>query len=516
MNLNDADRASDELVKAIGSGRPENMARVAVAHFWPLFSAHFEMLMSVVTALPASLLDRHPLLRVLHPMTPVLARTSRTFMPVVSSEDARSMSPEELDFFVIAQMIAARFNGDVAGSLGYARRLEDRMLQLRVEARDRMDGPLWFFHLQIGSTLLAAGESSKALLEFATARQLGRLSIQADAERIALGRVALAHAVRGTVGDAERALADAVALPPVTAAHARAVRATESAVAALIGADRLSDDVDALLMALDPYDSIELSWPFALLARCRVHLARHQPEDAIEAIRLATDAHPPQQGSFAADVLAATSIDALLASGDLSWAWRTAEERGKAGVLSRLATIRLALQDGRLDTAEQELRLLAGEQSLGPAQRAESVLLSGWLALARTGALDRETALQISRIARRRDSRRLLAIIPRQLVEHVRDLLPDEAGVEFDAMIVGVSSVEMHARPALTVSERRVLNALPVHHSTAAMASAFHVSPNTVKSQLRSLYRKLGCSTRDEAVTVATRLRILVPDQASS
>nr|WP_241747846.1 helix-turn-helix transcriptional regulator [Microbacterium aquimaris] len=69
----------------------------------------------------------------------------------------------------------------------------------------------------------------------------------------------------------------------------------------------------------------------------------------------------------------------------------------------------------------------------------------------------------------------------------------------------------MVERPELTAGELRVLNALAQHDTTAAIASTFHVSPNTVKSQLASVYRKLGCSKRDDAVRIAARLNLLAP-----
>jgi DNA-binding CsgD family transcriptional regulator len=72
--------------------------------------------------------------------------------------------------------------------------------------------------------------------------------------------------------------------------------------------------------------------------------------------------------------------------------------------------------------------------------------------------------------------------------------------------------VDVPQRPALTGSEARVLGALTAHQTTAALAAALHVSPNTIKTQLKSLYRKLGCSNRDDAVNVAIRLHLITPD----
>lgn len=61
----------------------------------------------------------------------------------------------------------------------------------------------------------------------------------------------------------------------------------------------------------------------------------------------------------------------------------------------------------------------------------------------------------------------------------------------------------------LTPRERVVLAMLPEHAGSRGIAEALVVSPHTVKSQLRSIYRKLGVSSRASAVTVARRLGLL-------
>lgn len=509
MNLHDDVRAEAELRRAIASGKPETIARAAMSNVWPLYSAHFELLTAATEALPNSVLARYPVLRIVHRMTPVLARTTRPFKPLIYPDDARSMSPDELDILTLVQMIAFRFSGDVTAALIYARRLEERIQQVRVESRERIDGPLWYYHQQIGSTLLAAGDSSRALLEFATARQLGRLSPQADAERLALGRTALAHAVRGSLDDAELALAELVHQPPPTGAHVNSSTMTERTAAALVGVERMVDDVDDLLADLESYDSIELSWPFALLARTRSLLARHRADDALEALHLASDAHPTQHGSFASDVIHSATIEALWAAGDAAGARRVAGTNAKAGTLTTIASVRLALQDSRLDLAARGVRQISADLTLGPGQRVEALLLSTWVEMMRTDAVDPETARQIARLTAKRNVRRLLATMPQQLISLVRADLPESEATAFDDATAGLTHTESHRTPALTPGELRVLNALPLHPTTAAIAASFHVSPNTVKSQLKSIYRKLGCSTREEALKVAIRHRLI-------
>lgn len=68
-------------------------------------------------------------------------------------------------------------------------------------------------------------------------------------------------------------------------------------------------------------------------------------------------------------------------------------------------------------------------------------------------------------------------------------------------------------RGILTRRERVVLSELTVSASVAEIASTLFVSPNTVKSQLRTLYKKLGVGTRGEALEVAKQLGLLEPGE---
>ena len=60
-------------------------------------------------------------------------------------------------------------------------------------------------------------------------------------------------------------------------------------------------------------------------------------------------------------------------------------------------------------------------------------------------------------------------------------------------------------RPALTQCELAVLRFLPSHMTNKEIAEDLFLSVNTVKTHLRSVYRKLGVTTRREAISQATR-----------
>ena len=64
-------------------------------------------------------------------------------------------------------------------------------------------------------------------------------------------------------------------------------------------------------------------------------------------------------------------------------------------------------------------------------------------------------------------------------------------------------------RPALTAAELRLLPHLATHLSLQKIAGVLHLGRETVKSQAKSIYRKLSVSSRTEAVTEAARLGLL-------
>jgi LuxR family maltose regulon positive regulatory protein len=62
---------------------------------------------------------------------------------------------------------------------------------------------------------------------------------------------------------------------------------------------------------------------------------------------------------------------------------------------------------------------------------------------------------------------------------------------------------------ALTAAELRLLPLLPTHLPVSEIAAELFLSPHTIKSELRSIYRKLGATSRTEAVTRSRELGLL-------
>ena len=61
----------------------------------------------------------------------------------------------------------------------------------------------------------------------------------------------------------------------------------------------------------------------------------------------------------------------------------------------------------------------------------------------------------------------------------------------------------------LTKAETRVLELLPTRLTGDEIATRLFVSPNTVRTHIRAIYRKLGASSRTQAVERAREVGLL-------
>jgi LuxR family transcriptional regulator, maltose regulon positive regulatory protein len=105
----------------------------------------------------------------------------------------------------------------------------------------------------------------------------------------------------------------------------------------------------------------------------------------------------------------------------------------------------------------------------------------------------------------------------RTLMREVDDLLKrrpslgtlvGEAGT-FQAQLASERGSIVSGASALTAAELRLLPLLSTYLSLHEIAAELFLSPHTVRTQAKSIYRKLGASSRSQAVTLAGELELL-------
>jgi LuxR family maltose regulon positive regulatory protein len=204
-------------------------------------------------------------------------------------------------------------------------------------------------------------------------------------------------------------------------------------------------------------------------------------------------------------VAARTNLEARLwlASGDPASAARTLE-RFDPAPSTLPARIEVALRRGDLDVAAS----LVETWSPAVADARSQVERLLWQACVEGASGDAGSArVHAADALERADShgmRRVILEVPDAL-----DLLPRVNGgtvwPSANSELAGIAGASQPDMPieALTARELAVLPYLPTRLTNAELAGELYVSVNTVKSHLRSIYRKLGVADRDAAVSAA-------------
>jgi LuxR family maltose regulon positive regulatory protein len=207
------------------------------------------------------------------------------------------------------------------------------------------------------------------------------------------------------------------------------------------------------------------------------------------------DAAAPAAKAAAVASLAASRLGLGAAAAPLARAGRAALARrgirsGRAAVLAALAEAAVAEKEGDAVRAER-LSVAGAEAATDSALRALALLQ-----LAHLGLADPATARATLESARLDLS-----------VCHGAELLETLAGeVE--------SALRRRERPQiatgeLSPAERRVLRLLATSLTQREIASELFISPNTVKTHTRLIYRRLGVAARPDAVAAARELNLV-------
>jgi LuxR family maltose regulon positive regulatory protein len=240
------------------------------------------------------------------------------------------------------------------------------------------------------------------------------------------------------------------------------------------------------------------------------HYARGRATAAFEVLAAARhDVH----GDYIGQRLQATEAGLWLREGDLD-RYLTVRQGLPASRLTTLLDIRAALAGRRHDEAQA---LVAANESGARSvrDRISLRLLYGQALLPGDVAGARDTLRWAVDIGRRE---RFVQVYVEDLGP-LHDLLRDQSSQGDDPYVFALMAAmaqtqedapgRAHITESLSSREQIVLRYLPTNLSNKRIATELHMSVNTLKTHLKSVYRKLGVGSREEAVSHARHLRLL-------
>lgn len=327
----------------------------------------------------------------------------------------------------------------------------------------------------------------------------------------------LIHALSGRPFHAERwldaaARNDDVGPLPDGSSRVRAWRATAEAVICRQGPERMREDAELALAELGPLSPFRgpamLALGYSLLLSGELEAADRQLEAAHEA-GVASGATFASVAALALRAMVAVDVDLDLAR---SLCARTREvvdfERARGYVVLALPLGVEALLAARAGDREAAEHTLAQAQALRPhlnhaipAYAAHSLLTMAraYLVLGDTqGAL--AVLLDVSDVLRRRSD--------------LTTLVAEAATVR--AAVDETHRSTSSAASSLTIAELRLLPLLTTHLTFREIGERLFVSRNTVKTQAVSIYRKLGVTSRSDAVRCAAEIGLVDSAVSSS
>lgn len=428
-------------------------------------------------------------------------------------------SPADRAVLRSIETAALRVSGKFDAALTAALDGRDILLAMSPDERDNLGLAEPTLHNQIGTTLFYAGRTEAALDSFARSAAVGESKgLKAGLQGMALSAGTLA--VAGDLTEARILRADAHRLEwpeGWITGYMGSFYQLAGAFSALESFD--VNIAEEHLRLLDPHRETIEHWPLLAHADVLVCLLRNEPERArVQLEREIT--HQRRRGAASAPTLARlTHTRALveLAAGNPAAAEKILAKAQSSR--SRVGLARIALARAQPDDALRHL-LREGEPANGDAPSSRS---RGEALALRAGALALLGDTQRTEMAIRtaltfladRGQGLALALVPADALDAVC-AAARSAGVDDPTLLLSRARANAivpsaASAPSLTPREIALALALPHSHSTNALAEALSISPNTVKTQLRGLYRKLGVGSRREAIAALSVVELSAP-----
>jgi LuxR family maltose regulon positive regulatory protein len=213
---------------------------------------------------------------------------------------------------------------------------------------------------------------------------------------------------------------------------------------------------------------------------------------------------------FLRQMMAASTATAYATLGDYQAAERELEDLRSTHPHVAIARARLALLRGDAPKSAK-IAVRTVDRVTDPALRAAALLV---LAVAERRLGNRGEALAAAgRAAEEMRDNGLhspIRALPYSDVSALAEELRADGRDELGEIVARLpEAMRFEPYDGLTNAEHRIVRALPEYETVGEIAEALFVSPNTVKSHLTSVYRKLRVTSRVEAIDRARQLRLL-------
>ena len=515
--------ADDDVVmlfqRAAASGDRELLDRLWTESLTPMIDANAGLVCETLTSLGCDVLSTRPSMQVMGEVLKVaVARpgadgrraATRAFADGCARlirQHWETMSANDVVLLATGALIQLRLLGRFEEAARFGERVDARVNAITRTEQIASDRLAWF-HLQRSLMLLLSCERARAVRSYQLAWEHAAGSGLECVRSRAAADLALTYALGGDTAQASEWLGrhrsldtrgwpgdDDIALPGRLASG-------------FLALDRLDDAaVRSALDGLGDGSAPTELWPFVAYLHAQQALHDDTALEGLAHLYQLQDVYALDLSGkgAAASLMTRATADLLIACGQGEKAQQLLDNKGIGEPLNRVPVARIRLLDGR-ESLMGFIGALTRHPATSTRDRLELFLIGAIAALREECAQDARRlmnhALELYRstgVVRpfatipAKDLARLLKLAGRSLEPHDTEVLASQLPVYPD----GLALIELSAR------EHAVLGALVETGSRHAIAESLFVSVNTVKTQLSSIYRKLGTTSREETLLKA-------------
>ncbi|HEX3839383.1 MAG TPA: LuxR C-terminal-related transcriptional regulator [Acidimicrobiales bacterium] len=441
--------------------------------------------------------------------------TVRSYFEASSQVMATLEQPLLVELIVVCtgHLIGLRLLGRFDDSDQFAEEQGAR-IDRQIEAGGGRPDVLRWFYLQWGLTRTLLGDRRGSLLRYRRCWEYRRTSKSDWVSSNTAANLAMTYALSGDTAQADHWLERHREFDTSHLWGDYLVGVGAHIAEGMLALDRL--DPTAVRPHLDHLGDgsipVEL-WAFVAFLHAQYGLHFGNPAATLASLDAAQQSHDDSLSDkgMAARLLARARADLLIASGDPRRARQILEESSSDQPMLAVPATRIHLLAGDDTTARRVADEALARPGITTRDRLELLLLQAAALPAEEDALAGRMFLSALGVYRATGIIRPFATLGTAVRGGLFALVDDAMAPADRARIAAQPAVYPDEGLSIRLSrqEQAVLASLQHYASRQDIANQMYVSVNTVKTHLNSVYRKLGTSTRDQALSKARQLGLL-------